>query len=245
MSQNTLANGAGYLIQGVRLITHPKLRAFILVPILINLLIFVAVTAVLIQQFDGALAWLMGLLPSWLSFLAWILWLLFAITVLVVYGYSFSIITNLIAAPFYGILAEKVELLLTGHCAESETLAQMVPRTLGRELAKLWYFIVRGIGIALLMLALSFIPLVNILVPVIGILWGAWSMAIQYVDYAADNNRWPFVAMRRQLRGNLFSCYGFGGLVMLGTMVPLVNIFIMPAAVAGGTAYYIRELSEG
>ena len=186
----------------------------------------------------------MGWLPGWLDFLAWILGILLALTILVVYGYSFSIITNLIAAPFYGLLAEKVELHVTGSAADSEPLAQMIPRTIGREFAKLWYFVVRGIGIALLMLVLSFIPLLNLLVPVIGILWGTWCMAIQYVDYAADNNRWPFRELRGQLGGSLFSTGGFGGLVMLGTMVPVVNIFIMPAAVAGGALYYIRELSQ-
>ncbi|TQV80156.1 sulfate transporter CysZ [Exilibacterium tricleocarpae] len=244
MQINRLPTGAHYLMEGIRLITHPQLRAFILVPLLINLLLFVIVTGVLIQQFDSAIDWLMSWLPGWLDFLAWILAALVALTVLVAYGYSFSVITNLIAAPFYGLLAEKIELHETGVAVESEPLRQMIPRTIGREFTKLWYFIVRGIGIAILMVVMSFVPLLNLLVPVIGILWGAWSMAIQYVDYAADNNRWRFTALREQLGGNLFSTYGFGGLVMLGTMVPVVNIFIMPAAVAGGTLYYIRELSR-
>jgi CysZ protein len=35
--------------------------------------------------------------------------------------------------------------------------------------------------------------------------------------------------------------WGFGGLVMLCTMIPVVNFFVMPAAVAGATLIWVRE----
>ncbi|MEZ5483344.1 MAG: hypothetical protein R3E73_14680 [Porticoccaceae bacterium] len=40
-----------------------------------------------------------------------IVWVLFALLVLVIYGYSFALVGNLLASPFYGLLAEKVSAL--------------------------------------------------------------------------------------------------------------------------------------
>ncbi|GAB3094105.1 sulfate transporter CysZ [Aestuariicella hydrocarbonica] len=237
-------NGMTYLTRAAQLMVTPKLRIFVLVPLLINLVLFVAATSLLIQQFGVAMSWLLGSLPGWLDFLAWILWLIFAGLILIVYGYSFSMITNIIAAPFYGILAEKTEILVRGKGPAPESLGHMIPRTLGRELIKLWYFIVRGLAILILMLLLSFIPLVNVVAPVIGFLWGAWSMAIQYVDYPADNNQLTFSETRNRLWGHKYSSFSLGSLIMLGTMIPLANIFIMPIAVVGGTLFWIDELDS-
>ncbi len=241
---NHLINGLTYLTRGAQLILHPKLRWFVLVPVLINIVLFVIITGLLIGQFGLALNWLLGGLPGWLDFLAWILWLLFSIVLLIVYGYSFSMITNIIAAPFYGVLADRTEALLKGKGADDEPLRTMIPRTLGREMTKLWYFLVRGVAILILTFILSWIPLLNFLVPVIIFIWGAWSMAIQYVDYAADNHQTPFANMRHRLSTQKYSSVGFGGLVMLGTMLPLANIFVIPIAVVGGTVFWIEELED-
>lgn len=240
-AQKAPFSGLDCLLEGAKLLRRPDLRIFILVPLVINFVLFLFATAVLIEQFNIALAWLMDWLPGWLDFLAKILWVLFAFVVLLVYGYSFSMVTNLIAAPFNGLLAEKVEVHLTGKAPNSEPLAQMIPRTFGRELLKLWYFISRGLLIALGLLVLSFIPGLNILVSVIGLLWGAWSMAIQYIDYPADNHQTPFPQLRKHLGSRPFKSLSFGGTVMLGTMVPVVNIFVMPVAVAGATVFWIKS----
>lgn len=241
---NSPINGMTYLTRGAQLIITPQLRWFVLVPLLINLVLFVAATSLLIQQFGVAMNWMLGSLPGWLDFLTWILWVIFAGLVLIVYGYSFSMITNIIAAPFYGILAEKTEILVSGKGPAPESLGHMIPRTLGREMVKLWYFILRGLALLILMFALSFIPLINVIVPAIGFLWGAWSMAIQYVDYPADNNQLTFKDTRNRLWSRKYSSFSLGGLVMLGTMIPLVNIFVMPIAVVGGTLFWIDELEK-
>jgi CysZ protein len=241
---NSPINAMSYLNRGARLIFTPQLRWFVLIPVLINLVLFVAITYLLVLQFGAAMDWLLGTLPSWLDFLAWILWVVFAALVLVIYGYSFSLITHIIAAPFYGFLAEKTEILVRGQGPAPESFAHMIPRTLGREMVKLWYFTLRGVGLLILMLALSFVPLVNVMVPVIGFLWGAWCMAIQYVDYPADNNQLTFAETRQRLWKRKLSSFSLGGLVMLGSMIPLVNIFIMPIAVTAGTLFWLEELEQ-
>lgn len=239
---NQLNNGLAYLTRGAQLILHPRLRWFVLIPVLVNIILFVFVTIMLMGLFSGAMASMLGWIPGWLDFIYAILWTLFAAVVMIVYGYSFSILTNLIAAPFYGFLAERTEQLIKGSAPDSEPLSSMIPRTLLRELVKLWYFIWRGVALAIGLFILSFIfpPLV----PIIAFLWAAWSMAIQYVDYPADNHQWSFKRIRDELAEKNYSSIGFGSLVTLGSMIPLANIFIMPIAVVGGTLYWLEELDE-
>lgn len=241
---NNIGKGAEYMLSGATLMLHRKLRTFVLVPILVNMLIFIFTTVALFAKFSAATEWITSFLPDWLSFLAWIISGVVTMFVLLAYGYSFSILTNIIAAPFYGVLAEKVEELVTGEEVESEPLVQMIPRTLWREMGKLWYFISRGLIVMLALLALSFIPLLNLLVPILSFIWAAWTISVQYVDYPADNHKVSFKALRSQLWDKNYSTLGFGSLATLGAMIPVVNIFILPAAVCGGTLYWVNELRE-
>src|SRR5690606_40616936 len=104
-----------YLGQGARLLMRPGLRRFIVVPLLINIILFVIATYALIHVYSDLLNTLMQWLPSWLAFITWLLWLAFALLLLLVYGYTFNIITNLIAAPFYVVLADRSETELTSE----------------------------------------------------------------------------------------------------------------------------------
>jgi len=93
----------------------------------------------------------MGSLPGWLSFLDFLLCPLFVVLLLLMVFFTFTLLANIIAAPFNGFLAEKVEVVVRGEdtfppFSWNELLA-MVPRTLKRELRKLSYFLPRAIGL--------------------------------------------------------------------------------------------------
>lgn len=256
-------HGVDALLRGARLLTRRELRPFIIVPLLINLVLFIALTALMLTQIEGLAEYLGSLLShtpvntenmSWwealmakgaawaanvFRWLAWLIAILVVLLFLFVYGYLFGIITNIIAAPFNGLLAEKVEELLTGKAPPAEPLGRMVWRTLGRELRKLRYFIGWGLVILIVALLTSW----TVFVPaVMGALWGAWCMAIQYVDYPLDNHQRPFDELKGVLLRRKLTTLSFGGVVMLAKMVPVLNIFVMPAAVAGGTALWIERL---
>ncbi|GAB1262260.1 sulfate transporter CysZ [Aurantivibrio plasticivorans] len=237
MNQNNLASGIKYFLDGVNLLKHPKLRSFLIIPILINTIVFFLITGAFFHYFDQLLNYLLGWLPDFLEFLAWIAITVLGVLIAVFYGYCFSAITNIIAAPFYGILAERTEEIASGVEIPDETLSQLIPRTIGRELTKLWYFLWRS----LIVFILSFVPVIG---PVLAIIWAMWSMAIQYSDYAADNHQTPFSVFRSLLRQRLWSTLGFGGIVMLCLMIPIINILVMPAAVIGGTLFWANELRE-
>lgn len=235
--------GARYLLRGMQLLTQPGLRTFVAIPLLVNLVLFSLAIYLLSQQFDNWVDHWLSLMPSWLSFAEWLLWPLFALLVLITVYFSFALMANFIAAPFNGLLAERVEHRLRGTLPPDEgwkALLASTGRALTRELAKLAYYLPRF----LLILVLTLVPVVGFAAPLFWFLFGAWMMAIQYCDYPMDNNKVTFGEMRRLLKSRRLSSLGFGGLVSLGMLIPVLNLLIMPAAVIGATLFWVEEYAE-
>ena len=161
--------GAGYLVRGLQMLPDPSIRHFVIIPLLVNIVLFGGAIWLLVDQFGVWVDYLIKqLLPDWewLDFLRYLLWPLLALLVLVIVYYSFTIVANFIAAPFNGFLSEKVERQLRGAPVGDEgwgALLAMIPRTLQRELAKLAYYLPR----VLLLLVLTFVPVIGLLSPVL------------------------------------------------------------------------------
>ena len=241
MRVNNPLSGPVYLARGLKMLVEPGLRAFVLVPLLINTLIFAFAIYALVSNFS---AWVDALIKlwlpdwGWLEYLVFLLWPLFAVLLVLLVYYGFSVIANIIAAPFNGILAERVEQRARGAIlSEPPSLWRMVPRAIVRELAKLAYFIPRLV----LLFIIGFIPLINLATPVLWFIFSAWMMAIQYIDYPMDNNGVSFKQMKGLLGQRRWSALGFGSVVQLGMLVPLLNLILMPAAVIGATLFWVEE----
>lgn len=93
----------------------PNLRLFVLLPLAVNLLLFGGLIYFAGHQFDLWLDALMPTLPDWLSFLSYILWPLFVALLVLMVFFTFTLVANIIAAPFNGFLAEKVEVVVRGQ----------------------------------------------------------------------------------------------------------------------------------
>ncbi|WP_341501484.1 sulfate transporter CysZ [Gallaecimonas sp. GXIMD4217] len=232
-------SGAQYLMRGFQLIRTKGVRRFVFLPLLVNLLLFATAFGYLFGQLDQLMAWVDDYLPEWLSWLNYLLWPLAVVSILVVFSFIFSAVANWIAAPFNGILAERMELHLTGEPMPEGGFLDLVkdtPRLIGREWAKLKYYLPRAIGF----LILFFIPVLGQSVaPVLWFLFTAWMMAIQYLDYPFDNHKIPFQDMKLALKYQRGASFSFGALTTLFAMVPIVNLIIMPVAVCGATAMWV------
>ena len=233
--------GFAYLIQGFQLIWQPGLRLFLLIPVTLNILLFSLLIIWAKSMIGGWMAVLMEWLPEWLAFMEWFFWLVYLLAILMTIFYGFVAAANLLAAPFYGLLSELVESRL-GHSREEEvfswkTLLAMIPRTIKREFQKILYYLPR----VLALLILGLIPGVNAVVAIVWIVFSAWMMAIQYLDYPADNHQYSFPEMLRYLRQNRSAAMGFGSLTFVLTLLPLVNLIAFPAAVCGATAFWVQE----
>lgn len=237
-------SGFSYLPAGFKLLLRPALWPYVLLPLGINILVFGSIVWLAADQFGTLVDALLPTLPEWLAWLAWLLWLVFVLVAAVIVLFTFSIVANFIAAPFNGLLAEAVERLLTGAAPPaSGSLWQAVreaPQALVDELRKLGYFILWAIPLALL----SLVPLVNLVTPLLWALFSAWMLALQYLDYPLGNHGLRFAAQRQRLRAQPLLGLGFGGAVLIVTLIPLLNLVVMPAAVAGATRLWVERLRD-
>jgi CysZ protein len=64
-------------------------------------------------------------------------------------------------------------------------------------------------------------------------------MAIQYKDYPFDNHKIPFARMRVMLNENKNVSYSFGITVAVFSMIPIINLVVMPVAICGATALWV------
>ncbi|WP_148864497.1 sulfate transporter CysZ [Marinobacter fonticola] len=243
MLKGNFFHGLSYLGEGFRLIRQPGLRLFVIIPLIINILLFGLLFYFLAEAFGLMIATAMGWLPdwAWLQAMDWVFWILYGVVILLMLAYGFVIVANLIGSPFYGYLSELTEKHLTGQDLDAGggwvQILKDVPRALLREVQKILYYLPR----AVLLLIIGLIPVVNLVAAVLWFLFNSWMMALQYVDYPADNHRVSFGDLRRTLGSQRLSAFGFGLPVALGAMVPVLNLFVVPAAVCGATAYWVRE----
>ncbi|PLW83376.1 sulfate transporter CysZ [Kineobactrum sediminis] len=236
--------GAHCLLRGASLLGHPSLRLFVIVPLLVNILIFASLLGLTINFVDRTISGWMDSIPAWLGFLEWLVWPVLIIVFGLLAGYLFTALALLIASPFNNLLAEKAEELVTGKPVAGLggfTAALLaLPQGLLRELHKLWYYV----PMAILVLVLSVIPGINVASPLLWLLLGAWMMSLQFIDYPMDNHQLRFADVRAAAQRHRLSSMGFGGLVALCAGVPVLNFFVVPAAVVGATLLWCEELQQ-
>lgn len=234
--------GLSAVLEGLRLIRQPALRRFAVVPLLVNSVLFTVLLFVAVNGFDRLVDQLLGVLPDWLHWLQYLLWPLFALATLLILIYSFTLLANLIAAPFNGMLAEATERHLTGQSLEQignwRALLRDIGPSLLSELHKLGYFAARALPLLLLFV----VPLLNFAAPILWTVFSAWMIAAEFVDYPMGNHGLKFHAQRPRLQGRRLLMLGFGLGVFGLMLIPVANFVAMPAAVAGATALWVREL---
>ena len=86
------------------------------------------------------------------------------------------------------------------------------------------------------------IPVVNLAAPFIWLAFSAWMLAISYVDYPMGNHRMGFAEQRQALARRRLTSLGFGGIVTWAVLIPIVNLIVMPAAVAGATKLWLDRI---
>ena len=231
-------------MRGVQLVNTSGIRRFVVVPLLINIAVF------------GVFGWLAySWFTQWLSGFSALQWAsgvpvlgtilgffrgLIVTAVFAVMVFMIALFSNLIAAPFNGLLAERVEAHLTGTPALDTPIMALIkslPRTIGSELRKLIYLALMLLGIGLLHL----IPLINFVAPFLLMAFGAWMFAIEYWDYPMGNHGAVFGDVRKYARTRKPAAFGFGGAVALISTIPVLNFVVMPVAVAGATALWVEH----
>ena len=227
-----------YLFEGIKMAFSKECRLYVIIPIIVNFIILFSLGYATFNYISNLISDIFKTFPEFLIFLAYIITAILGLLIGFVSCYIFSTVATIIASPFYGLLADKGEMMLNGTQSEDMSvfdIIQDIPRIIKREARKQLFFL----PLAFLGLILYFVPVVKILSPVYWFLLTAWMGTLQYTDYAYDNHKISFSDMQRDLKSNKLSTFTMGAFIAFALCIPVINLIIPPAAVCAGTKYYL------
>lgn len=240
-----------YLLRAWQLAKERTLLPWVVIPALFNLFLFGGLYYMAGSTLSEWInSWADTSITGFWSFLAPVVDFLISAAVVLVwilllalFASFFTIAVQLVAAPFMGLLAERVDQRICSSALPPESARAMIIRTFRREIRKTWDWLWRSMLVLIVVAIVWLIPGINLFASVIWFLWSGWLIGVQYIDYGADTRQISFTEMKRALRTQKVLVLSFGCAVLAMTMVPLLNLLIMPVAVIAGTMIWLETLS--
>ncbi len=238
----TIADGMRYPWRGVQLVrAHRELWPFVVGPaiLLASLLLGAAAIAWVAGGLLLGLVWSPGPDATWTTHLGWILAAL-GIRVLLIStaAVALYLTANLIGAPFLDRLSQEVEALALGRRNEPFSV-----RVAARELASSVAHSLLSFGVWLTLMvlcaALNVVPFVGAPISLALAATGtALLLAREAMDGAMSRRRMTYAHKMRVVFAHAPAALGFGLVHSLVLWIPILNLAVLPVAVAGGTLLY-------
>lgn len=216
---------------------QPRLLVYIIVPFLVNLVVF---SLLIYLGFDFLEGLARRYIPSgeawyWLA-VEYLLRLLLLLLTAVLVFFSFTALGNLIAAPFNDILCARARAILTGeqhgNAAGLVGAAREAWRAVVDESRKVAIFV----GGMVLLLFINLIPGIGMLLyPPLSILWTIFFLVVEYTGYVFAVRNLHFTEQRRFIADHKMLMLGFGSGLLLLLAIPILQFFCIPLGVVAAT----------
>ncbi len=223
--------------------SHTVLIKYSIAPMLINLLIYGSV-------FIFSYSWLLNSLDKWLGIENTEVgfWLKFIHTLLLIIGFLlllficyllFTILGNIITAPFNEEISQRVEEIVTsGGVVHKMGFWEDAYISIIGEVQKLLFYLT----ILLFIFCLNIIPVAgSLLATVIGVIFSCFYNALDFLDYPMTRKKMKFRDKLKITHKGRLVTYGFGLTSFLFMFLPVVNVFMKPILVAAGTSLYYEK----
>jgi len=171
--------------------------------------------------------------------LAWLAWFFSFILALVAGVLSFAALGSIAAAPWLDELCIIVEGL--------EGTDTPLPKLSWSQtvMASIWNILMPLLGFlpwALLALVLLLVPVVGTIVAsLIFAVAGARLLSFEFMDAPAGRRGWKWHERKCEFRDKKWFYFGFSGLASLLLVIPVLNLFVLPAAVVGLSRVFSRR----
>ena len=242
--------GLGYPFVGMHFVyrKHPELFRYWVFPIAITFVALVAAVWVAIHYQPEVAQYLWAHLPAtvqnsetwWGSGLRWIVGAGVSLASVAISVVGVIALSSVFAAPFNDALSEAVEGIVSQTQSRGFSLSAVgrdVRRAVMIEILKLAFY---AFTIVPLFLASFALPLVGQVMSVFAFILTCVFLAVDYIDWPAARRDIPVRTRLAFVGRNLGALIGFGLGTWVLLFVPLLNLFFMPAAVAGATLLYLK-----
>lgn len=232
--------GAHYPLRaGFFILRHPSLWPYCIIPIIINVAILVGVWQLtgtyseqwLQQNLAGEKWWeaVLHKLAQWMALLLRVIATLIA----------FVVVGNMASVPFNDFLSERTDRLVTGWkeppglTLSRRVLGLLV--TIGQEAKRLGMYGAMAVSLFLL----SFIPPLAPFAAAAQLYLSSMFFAMDYFSYPLERRGLLLLKEKKAFaRQHLGTSLGFGGVMTLIALIPIVNFLFFPLGVVGGTLLF-------
>lgn len=229
------------------LITHPGLLRYIVIPFLINLVVFSGSVYLGFDFFNDSVVNMIPQGEAWYwALLYYFIWVVAVLVTAIIVFFSFTVVGNLIASPFNDLLSERTEQLLSGIKNEESFSFKQFARdallTLATEVKKLSIFVC----VMLFLLLLNFIPGIgSAIYSVLAVALTLFFLVVEYMGYVFSRKRMTFREQRRYIFSRNLKMLGFGAGVLSLLAIPFLQFACIPIAVVGGTQLWCEDADGG
>lgn len=216
---------------------HPGLVRFILIPFLINVLVFCLVVYFGFGAFQG---FVLSKIPhgdAWYWFLLnyFLIGLGMLVTLVLVF-FTFTVVGSLIASPFNDILSERTEEILSGTKDKSTFSFPLFVKEARRAVSNEGKKIAMFVAGMLVLLLLHLLPVIgSILYSVLSVLWTIFFLVVEYTGYVFSRKRIEFSEQRNIILSRFSMMFGFGTAVFCVLVIPFFQFLCIPLGVVGAT----------
>lgn len=239
--------GVRILGQGLRLwISAPRLMLMGAIPALIVAAVYAAGIIALAVNLDAVAEWTTPFAAEWTEPLRTLVRIVAGLAavgiVVLLVVYTFTAIVLAVGDPFYERISRRVDERLGNAPVPVETPFWT---GVGRAIGEGVRILIPTIGIALLLFAAGFIPIVGqVVVPVLGAVFGGWFLALELTGFAFEARGGRLRDRRRALAAHRSRTIGFGAATYLLFLIPFAAVIVMPAAVAGATILARQSIED-
>ncbi|MEO8210951.1 MAG: EI24 domain-containing protein [bacterium] len=221
---------------------YPKLIAYSIVPIIINLIIYGAIFFYIYNRIIGSTqdvvednvsnVIMFELIQIFLKVFTFLLILVICYVLFIFFG-------GIISAPFNEkiskLIEEKVYKVNAGN--ELPFLKDAV-ESIKAELKKIIFYL-SGI---IPLVVINFIPMIGSVISlVVGTAFSFFFNALEYLDYPLTRRRAGFREKLKIVNSKKMLSYGFGAMGFILTFIPVVNVLMNPILVAAGTSLFYEK----
>jgi len=210
---------------------------------IINLLIYGSVFILSYSWFTGSIDSWLGIEGTeagfWLKFLHTALLILGFILLLFFCYLLFTILGNVITAPFNEEISQRVEEIVTGTKeAHKMGFWEDAYISIKGEVQKLAFYLI----ILLLIFSLNLIPVAgSVIATVLGVIFSSFYNALDFLDYPMTRKKMRFRDKLKVTRKGKLVTYGFGFTAFLLLFLPVINVFMKPILVVPGTRLFYEK----
>lgn len=222
---------------------YPVLRKYFIIPFILNV---VVLSGIFYFSYTTLSPWLSGFLQGDAWYIAaarYVLEPLLVIILAITTALLYSILGNIITAPFNDFLSESVEKNIYKENLDERFLLGVLVKDILRSIKNVLLLLLLLVGVNIVLLVLNIIPVLgNVLYSVLNMAVTFFFMGFQFFDFPLERRRCTFREKLYITRRIPLTVAALGAAFFVMTFIPILGFLGLNLATIGATEIFSEKL---